>query len=192
MKKLIVYSSALLLMAACAPKNDAPAPAPGPQAGHHSGHHGQMNQSHKHNYESDHLNVGMGWVRAVPPNAKTSAAYMHIMTKDMQPDMLLSASSDVAENVELHNVTTDEAGMMMMRPVESIPVSSDTPTMLKPGSYHIMLIGLKAPLEEGQMVDLTLNFKTAGEVKITIPVKAMTGGPMKHGGNHGGHHGMNH
>jgi copper(I)-binding protein len=62
---------------------------------------------------------------------------------------VVSAASPVAEKIELHETIRDGA-VMRMREVPRLVVSADAPTVLKPGSYHIMLIGLKRPLNRGE------------------------------------------
>jgi periplasmic copper chaperone A len=45
--------------------------------------------------------------------------------------------------------------------------------VLKPGSYHVMMIGLKKPLTVGEKIPLTLTFEKAGNISVTVPVQAM-------------------
>jgi copper(I)-binding protein len=66
-----------------------------------------------------------------------------------------------------------EEGMMRMRQVDSIGLEPGKSTQLEPGGYHIMFIGLGAPLRAGDHIPLTLRFEQAGEVEIQIPVKTM-------------------
>jgi len=72
--------------------------------------------------------------------------------------------------------------MMKMHQVKSIGIPAKCERELKPGSYHIMLIGLNKPLKAGYEVELTLNFIHAGAVKIKAPIKegGMIGHDMKH------------
>jgi copper(I)-binding protein len=132
-------------------------------------------------HEEEHSKEGMlvheAWVRAVPPSSKMSAAYMVLHNNTGDDDHLVSAESDVAKAVELHNVRSKD-GMMEMYQVKSIGIPAKGDRVLKPGSYHVMLIGLKKPLKVGDKVELTLNFMHAGAVKMTAPV--MEGGMMQH------------
>ena len=67
---------------------------------------------------------------------------------------------------------------MEMRPVAEIPVRPGETVVLKPGALHVMLIGLKAPLREGERLSLTLRFARAGEITVEVPVaKAGSMGP---------------
>ena len=121
------------------------------------------------------------WVRAVPPSSKMSAAYMVLRNNTAEDDHLVSAESDIADSVELHNVRK-KGDMMEMYQVKSIGIPAKGERELKPGSYHIMLIGLTRPLRAGDEVELTLNFMHAGAVKIKAPVKE--GGKMGLGMKH--------
>ena len=126
------------------------------------------------------MQVHGAWVRAVPPTSRMSAAYMVLMNNTGDDDHLVSAESEVAKSVELHNVRRKD-DMMEMYQVKSIGVPAKGKRELKPGAYHVMLIGLNRPLKAGDEVELTLNFMHAGAVKIKAPVKegGMMGG-MKH------------
>ncbi|WP_245837798.1 copper chaperone PCu(A)C [Niveispirillum lacus] len=137
------------------------------------------------------ISVSNPFSRASAPQAKAGAAFM-TLSIDAGADKLLGASSPVAETVELHTHLM-EGGIARMRPVEGgIAVTAGTPTELKPGGLHIMLMGLKAPLKQGESFPLTLKFEKAGEVPVTVPVQgpgAMA--PMK-GHGHDGHAGHHH
>jgi copper(I)-binding protein len=134
----------------------------------------EMHQGHA----SAGIEVHKAWVRAVPPTSKMSAAYMMLHNNSGDDDHLVSAESDVAKTVELHNVRK-KGEMMEMYQVKSIGIPAKGKSELKPGSYHVMLIGLNRPLKEGDEVELTLNFMHAGAVKVKAPVK-MGGMMMKH------------
>ncbi len=125
------------------------------------------------------IEVGHAWVRAVPPNAKTSAAYMKLQNHGDQEDRLIAANSPIAEAVELHNVFK-QGDMMAMRPVQHISVPAHGATMLKPGSYHIMLINLKKSPKPGEKVHLTLTFEKAGQMEMMVPVHERKGKMMDH------------
>ncbi|MCC6804330.1 MAG: copper chaperone PCu(A)C [Anaerolineae bacterium] len=115
------------------------------------------------------------WARPSIPGAPTSAAYGLLVNLSDQPDTLMSASTDAAEAVELHEMLMGENDTMMMRPVEGgFMVAPDSYTELKPGGYHIMLINLTAPLEAGSSLELTLNFERAGSVTLSVPVEDRT------------------
>lgn len=100
-----------------------------------------------------------------------SAAYMVVANSGDSADAIVSAATDVAETVELHTVEEGDNGMMQMRPVERIEVPAGGEAELRPGGFHVMLIGLKQDLNEGDTVDLTLTLEQGGEIEISAPVR---------------------
>ena len=113
------------------------------------------------------------WVRRSPAMKDTetnTAAYLTIVNGGREPDMLLSATADVAKSVEIHE-TRNMSGMMMMEPVAKIAVPPAGRVELKPGGYHLMLIGLTRALGPGQTVALTLIFERAGPIMTRAAVK---------------------
>ncbi|HHB91060.1 MAG TPA: copper chaperone PCu(A)C [Anaerolineae bacterium] len=117
------------------------------------------------------------WARPSPKMATSGAAYMIIENKGNEDDVLIGVEGDVSDAVEIHEMTIDENNVMRMRPVEGqrLVIPAKSKVELKPGGYHIMLIGLKHQLKEGEVIDLTLKFEKSGEIKVQAPVK-MEGG----------------
>jgi copper(I)-binding protein len=100
----------------------------------------------------------------------TGAVYVTLSNSGPQADSLVSASSDAAQTVELHEVKS-EGGVMKMRPVKSIPVPAGGKVELKPGRYHIMLLGLKHDLKPGEKIPVTLKFEHGGEIPVEATVR---------------------
>src|SRR5260370_557543 len=112
--------------------------------------------------------VTAAWARATPGQSKIGAAYLTI--ESSVADRIVSAASPVAARAEMHTHTT-EGGVMKMRQVDGVPLTPGSPTVLKPGGLHIMLIDLKAPLVEGQSFLLALTLEKAGEVDVMVKVE---------------------
>lgn len=128
------------------------------------------------------------FARATVPGQTDGAAYLTIMNHGDQNDRLLAASSSISESVELHSTRTVNGVAHMQRETAlEIPVHGSL--AFQPGGYHLMLVGLKAPLKAGDTLKLTLKFERAGVVEIKIPVKAMGEGGTEHHHMEGG--GMN-
>lgn len=103
----------------------------------------------------------------------TGAAYLRIANGGDESDRLIGASADVAKVVEIHEIAT-ESGVMQMRPlVDGLEVLAGDETVLEPGGYHIMLIGLTTSLEPGMTYELTLTFEHAGDVIVPVVVQPM-------------------
>ncbi len=120
------------------------------------------------------------WARATPPGAKTGAAYVTVANKGTGDDRLIGVSTPVARQAQVHTTINDN-GVMKMRPVAALDVKPGTSVSLKPGGLHVMLMGLKAPLTQGQSFPLTLTFAKAGKIETTVKVAkagAMSGMDM--------------
>jgi copper(I)-binding protein len=110
------------------------------------------------------------WSRATPGQAPNGAVFMKIENQGQAEDKLLSASSDVAAMVEIHEHVM-EGDVAKMRPVDSIVLPAQSTTELKPSGYHIMLMGLKEPLVEYGTFHLTLTFEKAGSIEVEVQVE---------------------
>jgi len=124
------------------------------------------------------------WSRATPPGAQTGAGYLSMMNHGTTPDTLLGGSTPVAARLEIHQ-TTIASGIVSMRPApDGVPIPAESTVTLKPESgYHLMLIGLKAPLKAGTQIPVTLNFAKAGAVSLEFtvePLGALQPGAAEH------------
>ncbi len=107
-----------------------------------------------------------------------TGAFMHVENRSDKDEKLISVSvsPDVATTVELHETTLDENDVMQMRPVEGgIDVPAGGNLVLKPGSFHIMLLDVQKALEVGDTVDLTLKFESGTEINVTATVREQDG-----------------
>ncbi len=124
------------------------------------------------------------WARQSPMAATNGAAYMIIENKGNEDDALIGADADVSDVVEIHEMVIDENNVMHMKPVEGqrLVIPAKSKVELKPGGYHIMFIGLRKQLNEGDVIDITLRFEKSGERKVQAPVKKMEMDKKKMGG----------
>src|SRR5215469_8160071 len=118
--------------------------------------------------QTNQLDVNNAWARATPGKAENGAAYLTIQSPT--PDRLLTVSSPVARKAELHTMSM-EGMVMKMRPLAGVDIPAGQPVTLKPGGQHVMLLGLDAPLREGQSFPLTLTFEKAGTLTVTVVIE---------------------
>ena len=136
------------------------------------------------------IEVHHPWARASAGPARAGAAFMGIHNNAGAADRLVAASADVSKTVELHTHIKDGDVMRMRRVEGGIAVPAEGVVHLEPGGYHVMFMGLKAPLKEGETFPLTLTFENGGTMTVEVEVKgAGAMGPM-HGPDHkhGDHH----
>lgn len=121
------------------------------------------------------------YARASAGAAQVGAAFMTIGNSGTTADSLVAASTPAAAETELHTHMM-EGDMMRMRQIPSIDVPAGGTVALQPGGLHVMLMGLKAPLKEGETFPLTLKFAKAGDLTVQVPVKSVAEmAPMMHG-----------
>jgi periplasmic copper chaperone A len=139
-----------------------------------------LTPAHAGDYKVGSLDISNPWSRATPKGASVAAGYMTIKNTGSTPDRLVSGSSDVASKFEVHEMKMENA-VAKMRPVNGgLEIKPGETVELKPGSFHIMFVGLKKPLSAGDHVKATLVFEKAGSVSIDYDVRAMGSGS---GGN---------
>jgi periplasmic copper chaperone A len=121
-------------------------------------------------YRAGSLVVEAPWARATPGGAAIAGGYMRIRNQGREPDRLTGGTAAVAASVELHE-TSIAAGVARMRPVEAGLVIRPGETVeLKPGGLHLMMLGLKRPLKQGDVIKGTLVFEKAGTVAVEYRV----------------------
>ncbi len=118
------------------------------------------------------VSIGDLRARAVPPDQPNSAVFMSIENQSDEQRALVGAESAASQIVELHT-HLEEDGVMRMRRVEKLKVPAGETVTLEPGGLHVMLIGLKQPLEPGDTLDLTLIFEDGSRIPVQAPVRRM-------------------
>jgi copper(I)-binding protein len=113
--------------------------------------------------------VEQPWARATPAGAKTGAAYATLINNGSSADSLLGATTPIAEKVQFHKETEDN-GISRMRELRTVGLGPQQKVVFKPGDMHIMLVGLKQPLKQGETFPLTLNFEKAGKIDVKVSV----------------------
>lgn len=111
------------------------------------------------------------YLRTTTATSQTGAAFLVLTNATGTDDRLLGARADIAERVEIHTHDQDANGVVRMsRVADGIELPDGASHAFKRGGDHLMFMGLSAPLAQGQIVPVTLQFESAGEVEIQIPV----------------------
>ena len=122
-----------------------------------------------HSFKLGEIDIGHPYARPTREGQMVGAGYLKLANKG-PVDRLVSATSPAAGSVEIHSMTM-EGDVMKMRQVDAIELATGQTVELKPGGYHLMLMGLKAPLKVGEKFPLTLKFEKSGEVVVTVNVE---------------------
>lgn len=128
--------------------------------------------------ESNQIVVEKAWARATPKMAVTGGGYLTVTNRGPGEDHLLNVTSPVAEKIQFHAMAIDN-GVAKMTQLSAIELHPGVPVVFKPGGIHMMMLGLKQPLKEGDTVPLTLTFEKAGAIEVDAQVVGIgaMGGP---------------
>lgn len=137
-------------------------------------------------YDVGSIHIANPWARVAPKGSKATAGYLTITNKGTAPDRLTCVSVAIAAKCEVHTMTMDGGVMQMRMMPDGLTIKPGETVEFKPGSFHLMLLDLKAPLEAGKTFKGTLKFEQAGTVDVdfTLTPIGTTQPPM--GGMHDG------
>ena len=111
--------------------------------------------------------VDDAWANATPVGATVAAVYLQVTARDAET--LLSANTTAADHIEMHT-SSEENGMMKMRPLATVPLEPGKPFTFAPSGAHFMLMGLRQPLVAGTQFPMTLQFQNSGERTVQVQV----------------------
>ena len=117
------------------------------------------------------LNISLPFTRATLPNAPVGGGFLTIENTGAEADRLISATSDVAGETQIHEMAMQGDVMKMRQLTEGLEIPAGETVVLAPGGFHIMFIGLKQAFVEGETVAVTLTFEKAGSVDVLLPVQ---------------------
>lgn len=156
--------------------------------------------AHEHVVKAGSLEIVHPWSRATPGGAKVAGGYVTVTNKGVAADRLLAAAADgISATADIHESGMKD-GVMSMKRVDGVAVPAGGSLTLKPGSWHIMFMGLKRPLKQGETFTGSLTFEKAGKVAVeftvegmgatapSTPGKADPAAPMDHGAMDHMHH----
>ena len=115
------------------------------------------------------IQIEAAWSRATAPGQDTGMADLTITSK--YAATLVGVSSSASNSAELHSMTHD-GGVMKMREVQAIELPAGKQVNLGTNGFHLMLIGLKAPLKAGETIPLTLSIKVADKSVVKVETSA--------------------
>lgn len=111
------------------------------------------------------------WSRETALGQDAGGAFMTIANSGTGADRLTGGSTPVAGEVQVHTVDMTDGVMRMRQLEDGLEVPAGGSVTLKPGSFHIMLMQLTQPLEQGKAIPITLTFEKAGAVDVELLVQ---------------------
>jgi periplasmic copper chaperone A len=123
-----------------------------------------------HDYALGSLSITQPWARATPKGADTAAGYLTIKNNGTTPDRLVSVTFSDSSMAQVHQMSMDNGVMKMREVPDGLEIKPGESVTLAPGGFHVMFMGLKAPLVKGQSVSGTLTFEKAGTINVEFQV----------------------
>jgi len=124
-------------------------------------------------YKLGALEIRQPWTRATPATALSGGGFLTITNTGTTPDRLVAARSTVSSKVEVHEMKMEDNVMKMRELDKGLEIPAGATVALKPGGYHIMFMGLKAPITKDAMVPVTLVFEKAGSIDVQLKAAAI-------------------
>ena len=140
-----------------------------------------------HEFKVGSIEIKHPWSRATPKGSEVAGGYMKLINTGTEPDRLIGGTNANAGKFEIHEMSMDGGVMKMRMLPRGIEIKPGQTVELKPGSYHLMFVGLKQPFEKGKRVKGTLQFEKAGKVDVEYKVDAIGSTGMKSGDMPMGH-----
>lgn len=141
--------------------------------GDHAGHGDHMAANNPGGFETvsaGELELTAGFTKAMLPGQPVGGGFITITNKGGEDDKLVSATSDKAGEVQLHEMAMEGDVMKMRQLTDGIAIPAGETVELKPGGLHLMFFKVSEPFKEGETVNLTLTFEKAGAVDVALPV----------------------
>jgi copper(I)-binding protein len=124
-------------------------------------------------YKQGAIEIRQPWTRATPPTAESGGGFLVLTNTGTTTDRLIAVKSPAADMAEIHEMKMDGSVMRMRELEKGIEIPPGATVELKPGGFHIMFMGLKAPFAKDAKVPLTLVFEKAGSIDVELNVQAM-------------------
>lgn len=142
--------------------------------------------SSAHDYKIGDIVIEYPFSRATPPKARVAGGYLTITNNGTVADRLVGGSATISKRIEIHEMAVKD-DIMRMRPLPNgVEIPAGETVTFKPGSYHIMFMGIAEPFKKGSRNTITLKFEKAGEIEVEFAVEGMRADApteMKHDNN---------
>jgi len=114
------------------------------------------------------IEITGAFTRATLPNAPVAGGFLTLTNKGSEDDRLVSAEADIARDTQIHEMAMDGDIMKMRQITDGLVIPAGESVTLSPGGYHLMMMGLNAPVAEGDAIPVTLTFEKAGSIVVEL------------------------
>jgi len=115
-----------------------------------------------------HISFEKPWIRLLPPTIMHTAGYVTIKNSSDTQDTLLNVWSPTIDSLSVHQ-TKEVDGVFKMLAAKNLVVAPKSQLEMKPGGYHLMMMGLETPLTDSSEIMICFEFEKAGIVHVIFP-----------------------
>lgn len=133
-------------------------------------------------YTVGSLKISTPWARATPKGAQVGGGFMTITNTGTAPDRLIGGATGISSSFEVHEMSMDGSVMKMRMLKDGLEIKPGETVTLRPGGYHVMFVGLKDQLKQGDAFKTTLEFAKAGKVEVEFKIEGIAASGTGHGG----------
>lgn len=101
------------------------------------------------------LSIQNAWIRPAPPKTPSMAAYFDLVNNSSSDITIVASSSPQFAHTMIHD-TIIKDDIVSMQHLDSITIPAGKSVSLKPAAKHMMLMGSKNPMNEGDSAKVTL------------------------------------
>lgn len=116
--------------------------------------------------QAQQLELTQGWIRVGPPSQTMTAGYGDLRNTGLAPITLVAANTPIARSTELHTMSVNAEGMMLMQAMPELVIAPGEVLQFAPHGKHFMLIGLVGPVEVGRQYPIEIHFSDGSSVVI--------------------------
>ncbi len=122
------------------------------------------------------------WIKTLYTGQKNIPGYLKIINTSNKHDYLVSIDTDFSNKSEIHKMIIKNDIMKMIKIKSGLIIKKNSFVLFKPGSHHLMLMGIYKKIENKKQLNITLNFKNNGTIEIPFIIKKRN--KNKHHHNH--------
>jgi copper(I)-binding protein len=137
-----------------------------------------------HDFKAGMIEIDHPWSRPTPPSAPVAGGYMILQNGGPDTDRLVQVMSPIAARAEIHRSVVED-GVASMRPVDGLALEPGATVDFEAEKLHIMFIGPKQQLQDGDKFPATLVFEKVGAIDVDFAVQRKASEPAAEG--HSGH-----
>jgi copper(I)-binding protein len=114
------------------------------------------------------------WIRANAPGLDVAAAYFNIRNSGKQAIVLSAVGTPAAASATMH-MTVIAKGVSSMRELASVRIDAGETVKFEPGGMHVMLLGLRHPLQPGRSAALRFTLSSGASLQLNATIKPLAG-----------------